>query len=139
MESKVFEESVNRTWKSFDTTEVDGQDMELLHGALLLTGEAGEFADAVKKYTIYKQPADIPNMIEELGDILYGVTAMAGLLGVNLDYLMANNKSKLEQRYPKGYSDKAAKERLDKAFEAQEEVDLGDPADWKWINEGDRP
>lgn len=118
MESKAFEESVLRTWKSFDTTEVDGPDMELLHGALLLTGEAGEFADAVKKHMIYRQKADVVNMIEELGDIMYGVTAMADLLGVNLDYVMANNKAKLEQRYPEGYSDEAAKTRFDKQLDA---------------------
>jgi NTP pyrophosphatase (non-canonical NTP hydrolase) len=136
MTNKEYEQSVLRTFKSFDETLIDGQDMELLHGALLLTGEAGEFADAVKKYIIYKQPADIVNMMEELGDILYGVTAMSRLLGVDLDYLMAINKQKLEQRYPTGYSDEAAKTRADKQ---EEEVDLGDPLDWVWINEGDRP
>ena len=117
MDSKEFEESVQRTWKSFETTQVDGSDIELLHGALLLTGEAGEFADAVKKYLIYGQEPDIVNMIEELGDILYGVAAMAEVLGVTLDYVMANNKSKLEQRYPNGYSDADSKNRFDKMID----------------------
>lgn len=114
MTTNEFEKQVNRTWKASERVEVDGPDMELLHGALLLTGESGEFADAVKKYIMYGQKADIPNMVEELGDIIYGVTAMCEVLGVSLDYVMANNVSKLQMRYPEGYSDAKAKERLDK-------------------------
>ena len=43
----------------------------LVHAQMGLTSEAGEFTDAVKKHRIYNKPLDIPNLIEEIGDILW--------------------------------------------------------------------
>ena len=39
--------------------------------ALGLTGEAGEFADLVKKWYAQGHPLDRARMIEELGDLLW--------------------------------------------------------------------
>jgi len=132
MNIKDYSEAVMRTAKSCETQEVDGQTMNVLHWSLGLSGEVGELVDTVKKHIFYDQPFDMVNAQEELGDILFYVAAMAEELGLDLEYIMANNKAKLEQRYPQGYSDDDAKARADK------DSDLGDPLDWRWITEGEQ-
>lgn len=114
MNIEDFNESVKRTWKPFESTEISGKDMELLHSALLLADESGEFISCIKKYIVYKQEFDLTNAIEELGDIMYGVFAAANVMGIPVDYIMANNKAKLDVRFPDGYSDEYAKQRFDK-------------------------
>lgn len=109
-----YEESVNRTFKSCATVEVDGPTLDLLHMSLGLSGEVGELVDTVKKNIFYGQEFDQDNAKEELGDILYCVTAMCSVIGVTLEEIMVHNKEKLEARYPDGYSDEAAKARVDK-------------------------
>lgn len=92
---------------------------ELLHAAILLSGEMAELLDAVKKHVIYNKPLDITNVQEELGDIEFGRAAFylsLDKLGYNLSPSMCAfmNQAKLEKRYPQGYSDKDAQERKDK-------------------------
>lgn len=40
----------------------------IIHMALGLCGEMGEFIDAVKKFVIYGKPLDLTNLTEEVGD-----------------------------------------------------------------------
>ena len=93
---------------------MDGVDLDLLHWSLGLAGESGELVDAVKKYIFYGQKLDIVNVVEELGDILFYVSALCDTIDIDLDYIMLVNKEKLEKRYPEGYSNEDAKERKDK-------------------------
>lgn len=86
----------------------------LAHVALGLTGEAGEFADAVKKHLIYGKPLDTENLREELGDLLWYVALGAQTLGVSMAELAQQNIDKLKKRYPETYSDELASARLDK-------------------------
>lgn len=114
MEVSDYEVDVQRTTKSCETQEVDGQTLNILHWSLGLSGEVGELVDTVKKHVFYKQPFDMVNAKEELGDILFYVAAMASELGLSLEEVMEANKTKLELRYKDGYSDEAAKSRFDK-------------------------
>ena len=118
METQEYSKAVNRTAKSCETREVDGADLDLLHWSLGLAGESGELVDAVKKYIFYRQEFDVVNVVEELGDILFYVSAVCETIGVSMDYVMLTNKEKLERRYPEGYSNEDAKERKDKQTEA---------------------
>lgn len=87
---------------------------DLMHAALGLTGEAGEFADAVKKHLVYGRPLDKANATEEVGDILWFVALACNTLGVDMGQVAQENINKLKRRYPDAYSDKLAAERLDK-------------------------
>lgn len=87
---------------------------ELLHAALGLTGEAGEFADCIKKHWAYAQPLDSENAVEELGDLLWYVALACQALGVGMDEVAAANISKLSKRYPRMYRDDLAAFRADK-------------------------
>jgi len=91
------------------------QQAELLHAAIGLAGEAGELLDAVRKHVFDGQPLDRDNVIEEMGDLAFFFQAMLHALGVDRVYIEALNQAKLDERFKGGYSDKAAKERADKA------------------------
>jgi len=43
----------------------------LLHGAIGISGEAGELLDAVKKHVFYGKPLDVNNVKEEISDVLW--------------------------------------------------------------------
>ena len=86
----------------------------LLHGAVGVSGEAGECLDAVKKAWIYGKELDMHNMIEEIGDQFFYQFAMLRILGVSFEAVIRHNMDKLSKRYPEGYSDAAAIARADK-------------------------
>jgi NTP pyrophosphatase (non-canonical NTP hydrolase) len=88
--------------------------MDLIHTALGLTGEAGEFADAVKKHVIYDKPLDRTNLLEEMGDILWYIALGCNSLGVTMTEVAAMNVAKLKERYPDRYTDADAIARADK-------------------------
>lgn len=87
---------------------------DLTHAALGLTGEAGEFCDAVKKHVIYGKPMDWSNAFEELGDVMWYVALAAEALGVSMEEIASMNIDKLRLRYPDQYTDTLAQKRLDK-------------------------
>lgn len=86
-----------------------------LHAVIGMCGEAGELADAIKKETIYGKPADVENIVEELGDLRFYIQATMQLYGISEQQVLQTNANKLAVRY-KGltYSDSAAQERADK-------------------------
>lgn len=86
---------------------------QLVHCALGLVGEAGEVAELVKKEFAYGKEYDENEMDNELGDVLFYLVAMAQQNGVWLDEIMEKNVAKLQQRYPKGYTDADAIARVD--------------------------
>lgn len=93
----------------------DDLKFNLVHAALGLSGEAGEFTDAVKKAVIYNRDVDRTNLIEELGDALWYIALAAHSLGVPMSHIAQLNIDKLRKRYPDAYSDHHAAARLDKA------------------------
>lgn len=98
-----------RTAKQGDTA------FNLNHSALGLAGEAGEYADAIKRHTIYGKELDVANAIEELGDALWFVALGCTTLGVTIEDVALANIHKLAARYPEKYTDELASARLDKA------------------------
>lgn len=91
------------------------EDADLMHAALGLAGEAGEFADCAKKYLVYAKPFDRENAIEEVGDILWFCALACSTLGIDLATVAQQNIEKLRLRYPEKYADHLAQARLDKA------------------------
>jgi NTP pyrophosphatase (non-canonical NTP hydrolase) len=93
-------------------------EMMKAHAAMLVAGEAGELVDAIKKEIIYNKPLDRDNLVEELGDLRFGIQAVMNLYGISEQEVLQTNADKLAVRY-KGltYSDKAAQDRADKQGE----------------------
>ena len=56
---------------------------------------------------------DVARLTTELGDALWCLTAAAGALGISLEEVAVANLSKLQRRYPAGYSDEESGARRD--------------------------
>jgi NTP pyrophosphatase (non-canonical NTP hydrolase) len=109
MDFQIYQAQALRTAKPLPV------DDNLVHTALGVTGEAGEYADAIKKHVIYGKPLDQENAIEELGDILWFIALACEALGTDMASVAQGNIDKLKKRYPEKYTDQLAGDRLDKA------------------------
>lgn len=65
-------------------------------------GEAGEFADHIKKVAFQGHELDRDKLLKELGDRLWYLSQGARLLGSTLAEVAAMNIAKLRARYPTG-------------------------------------
>lgn len=79
-----------------------GREGNLIHAALLLTSEAGEVADALKKSVVYGKEVDKVNLLEEAGDLIYGINLLLYSIGYSWDDALEGNIAKLKARYPNG-------------------------------------
>ncbi|NLC31712.1 MAG: nucleoside triphosphate pyrophosphohydrolase family protein [Clostridiales bacterium] len=75
----------------------------LQNAALGLAGEAGEFADIIKKVSFQGHALDQTHLAQEIGDILWYCALAATGLGLNLDDIAQHNIDKLKRRYPNGF------------------------------------
>lgn len=83
----------------------------LLHAAIGLVTEAGEFADALKKHLFYSKPLDEVNLKEELGDILWYIAIAMDALGTDFPTEMTRVIKKLQVRYPEKFDEEKAEAR----------------------------
>lgn len=97
--------------------EVDKDEQRALtNWALGLTGEAGEFADLIKKHVFHSHALDADKAIKELGDVLWYVARAAATLGVALSDVADQNIAKLRARYPHGWTREDSLARLDELY-----------------------
>lgn len=88
---------------------------DIMHAAIGLAGEGGEFLDCAKKHWAYNKPLDKENAVEELGDAMFYIVAACQKLDIKLSDLLLANMKKLNTRYSSGkYSDEQAQARKDK-------------------------
>jgi NTP pyrophosphatase (non-canonical NTP hydrolase) len=89
--------------------------LNLIHMSIGISGESGELLDAIKKHVIYRKPLDMPNIIEELGDIEFYLEGLRQQLGVSREQCLQSNIAKLTKRYEGGkFSNDSAIQRADK-------------------------
>ena len=86
-------------------------DRRLIISALGLAGEAGEFANMVKKLTAHGHDIAPEILADELGDVLWYVAEAAASCGLSLGDLAQQNVDKLRQRYPEGFSEDRSRNR----------------------------
>ena len=79
-------------------------DQRLIVSALGLAGEAGEFANLVKKMTAHGHPFDPEALEDELGDVLWYLAEAATASGLDLEHIAQGNVAKLLKRYPDGFN-----------------------------------
>ncbi len=87
------------------------QAMRLLHVTLGLAGEAGEFADQIKKHVFYGTPLDVVNLEEELGDLFWYAAIACDELGVDFNKIQERNIAKLRVRFPHHFTQACAEVR----------------------------
>ncbi|MCB0357936.1 MAG: nucleoside triphosphate pyrophosphohydrolase family protein, partial [Bdellovibrionales bacterium] len=85
--------------------------IRLLHGAIGLATEAGEFLDALKKHIYYGRELDRVNLAEELGDIFWYCAIIADELNVPFAKIMETNIEKLKARYGEKFTEEKAENR----------------------------
>ena len=81
--------------------------------ALGLAGEAGEFADLIKKHIGHSQPLDKEKAKKELGDVSWYGAALASDLGFKAEAVAQANVDKLRARYPNGFTPAESVEKKD--------------------------
>ena len=79
-------------------------DRRLIIAALGLAGEAGEFANIVKKLTAHGHEIPPEELADELGDVLWYLAEAASACGLELSKIGEQNVEKLRRRYPDGFS-----------------------------------
>lgn len=80
----------------------------LMHSAMGMNTEAGEFIDALKKHVFYGKVLDKVNLKEEIGDLLWYCAIACSELGISLDEVMTQNIDKLKLRYPNKFNSEDA-------------------------------
>lgn len=86
----------------------DKSNIRLLHAAIGMCTEAGEFIDQLKKAIFYGKPLDKVNLLEETGDIFYYLGIALDELGSDFDTEQRKNIAKLKARYGDKFSSEAA-------------------------------
>ncbi len=97
MDADTFQKNALKTMKNWGPLREDLNDIVYL--ALAINGEAGELAEVVKKSWRDGKPLDREWLVDELGDILWYVAALAHTVGVSLSEVMERNVEKLRKRY----------------------------------------
>lgn len=80
----------------------------LLNSAIGLPSEAGEYGDILKKVFFQGKPLDAEirtKLRRELGDVIWYWVNACRALGFDPNEVIADNKDKLESRYPGGKFD----------------------------------
>ena len=91
------------TYQTEAAKTVSENGFDLRNAALGLCGEAGEFADLVKKFTYQGHDLDKEHLKRELGDIMWYMALAATIIDCNLEDVAETNIAKLRARYPKGH------------------------------------
>lgn len=87
--------------------------VDLSNAALGMCGEAGEFADCVKKHLYQGHTLDQAKLAREAGDVLWYVALACEALGLTMEEVASRNVEKLRQRYADGFSHAASVNRGD--------------------------
>lgn len=89
----------------------DDKLMTLLHSAIGLAGEAGEFADLVKKVIFQGKNFESLHLKLELGDSCWYIALAVDILKTTFNEILSGNIEKLKKRYPEGFSEEKANNR----------------------------
>ena len=96
-------------YRTANTSLDDGD--RLVDAAAGLAEEAGEVLGLVRKHVFMKHDLDRERLVQELGDVMWCLAAVAGAAGLTLEEVAERNIAKLRARYPDGYSDGASRAR----------------------------
>lgn len=105
--------SLNEYQKLANRTSGAGKagERRMIIAALGLAGEAGEFANMVKKLTAHGHEISTNQLAEELGDVLWYLAEAATACGISLNEIGQQNVDKLRARYPEGFSEERSRNR----------------------------
>ena len=115
MDSKTYEIEASKTLCiNYAKTRERFQDCKMIdayHGAIGICTESGELLDAYKKYLWYGKKLDLPNILEEVGDLLFYVNAVLKAHNFTFEQAMDINIKKLRKRYGESFSEEKSLKR----------------------------
>ena len=85
----------------------------LANYALGLSGESGEVVDHIKKHVFHGHELNVKEIEIELGDSFHYLAGLATICGLSLESIANVNITKLQKRFPKGFSSEASINRVD--------------------------
>jgi NTP pyrophosphatase (non-canonical NTP hydrolase) len=97
--------------ESITCVTLDTGKSRLLHAAMGIDTEGGEFTDSLKKHIFYGVELDLVNLREEIGDIFWYLAIACYELGVSFEEVQATNIEKLKARYPHKFTEHHANNR----------------------------
>jgi len=103
MNLKEYQKLCKKTAKKFKNKE-----KEILTWGLGIAGEAGDVAGCIKKTISHKNNQE-KGIKENIGDTLWYAAMICNCFGWSLEEVLEENIKKLKKRYPKGFTEKAAK------------------------------
>jgi NTP pyrophosphatase (non-canonical NTP hydrolase) len=89
----------------------DPRTVRLLHCAMGLCTEAGEFMDILKRHIFYGAPVDKINAAEELGDCSWYIGNGVHALEITFEQMLTMNIKKLRARFPDRFDEDLATSR----------------------------
>jgi NTP pyrophosphatase (non-canonical NTP hydrolase) len=110
MEYKDYKEQSKRTCPELKDELREGLSDEL-HMVIGISTEAGELLDAYKKHFAYGKDLDIVNVGEEIADIMWYISNLCRIKGIDLEVVMQRNIDKLKERYPEKFTQENALNR----------------------------
>jgi NTP pyrophosphatase (non-canonical NTP hydrolase) len=87
------------------------ENIRLLHVAMGLCTEAGEFMDAMKKHIYYGSKLDKINLVEESGDTMWYLAIAADVLQTTFAEIKELNIDKLKARFPEKFTQEHSEKR----------------------------
>ena len=93
MDFREYEKEMKRTAGEFIKLDKKG----LALGAMGISGEAGEVTDYIKKILFHEHELSKDKLIEELGDVLWYITYLSKVIGVDLETIANRNIEKLRK------------------------------------------
>jgi len=113
MNYKEYQSQSERTCPNLKDNLREGLSDEL-HMVIGISTEAGELLDAYKKHFAYGKNLDVVNVGEEIADIMWYISNLCRIKGIDLEEMMERNINKLKARYPDKFSqEKALNRNLD--------------------------
>lgn len=109
MDANEYQRQSMRTGNSNPSAQT--RQAKLTNAALGLCGEAGEFADALKKHFFHDHELDRDLLAKELGDILWYAALACEALELSMSDVMQANIAKLAKRYPDGFDPERSRNR----------------------------
>lgn len=116
-----YEKLITDTARAYDESDVRAKDGSHIptYSALGLAGEAGEVVEMVKKAMRTLEPMDKAKLCLELGDVLWYIGRMAGVLGFSIGDVAAINSLKLRRRQQYG-KDASVEEEVARVYLGRE-------------------
>ena len=105
MDLKNYQKLCRKTAKKFKRKED-----AIISWGLGISGEAGDVAGCIKK-TLYHGNDQREGIRENVGDVMWYLAMICNFYGWNLEDILKENIEKLKARYPKGFTEKAAKRK----------------------------